>query len=337
MVPPPEETTHNSLQHIVIVWVALLGVLIGALAVAILALNATVFSAGGFVNAYLGALQRHDLVEALSTPGVLGAANASSELLTPAALGDVGDVSIVSDDDRGGGIHDVTYSATVGAKKMGSTTVTGTFQLQQEENRFGVFSTWSFVRSPMSVLRITPLNDASFTVNGVDLVSPNGPSIGAAYQVLAPGFFVVGHESGYLTADPVGAAVSNPSSVVPIALDIRASDLFVSAIQKQVDDFLDACTTQKVLFPTGCPFGQELSNRVESTPKWTMSQYPKITIEPGNDLGTWVVPEAQGAAHLVVDVRSLFDGTLSTFDEDVQFAVSWVMTINGDRIDVRQQ
>ena len=332
MVPPEEETTRNSLQHIVVIWVALLGILIGALAVAIIVLNATVFSSGGFVSSYLSALGRHDLSEALSTPGVLGTAGASNELLTPATLADIEDVRIVSDVDEGGGIRDVTYSATVG-----SSAVSGTFQLQQEDNRFGVFSTWSFLRSPMSVVRITPLHDASFTVNGYDLTSPSGPSVGSAYQVLTPGFFTVSHESTYLTADPVGATVSSPGSVVSVTLDIRASEAFVSSIQEEVDSFLDDCATQQVLFPTGCPFGQELSNRVESIPEWTMSRYPQVTIDPGNNPGTWVVPEAQGAAHLKVDVRSLFDGTLSTFDEDVQFALSWVMTINGDRIDVQQQ
>ncbi len=332
MVPPEEETTRDSLQHTVIIWVALLGVLVGALAVAIIVLNATVFSASGFVSSYLGALQRHDLAEALSTPGVLGTASASSELLTPAALADVEDVSIVSDVDQGAGIHDVSYSATVG-----KSTVSGTFQIQQEGSRFGVFSTWSFLRSPMTVLRITALHDASFTVNGYELTSPKGPSVAADYQVLAPGAFTVSHETGYLTADPVSASVSNPGSVVPVTLDIRASEAFVSEVQKQVDAFLDDCTTQQVLFPTGCPFGQELSNRVEGIPKWTMSRYPEITIDPGNNPGTWVVSEAQGAAHLKVDVRSLFDGTLSTFDEDVQFALNWVMTINNDRVDVQQQ
>jgi hypothetical protein len=332
MVQPVEESTPNSFQHTIIIWMALLGLLLGAFAVTVIALNASLFSASGFVSSYLSALQRHDLAEVLSTPGVLGTSNASDELLTPAALGQLDDVSIVSDVDLGAGIHEVAYTAT-----LGTVTTSGTFQVEQEGNRFGVFSTWSFLQSPMGILRVTPLHDASFTVNGVDVTSPNGPSIGAAYEVLAPGFYTVGHESGYLTATPVDASVANPGSVVSVSLDIQATELFVSSIQTQVDSFLDDCTKQQVLFPTGCPFGQELSNRVESTPVWSMARYPEITVEPGNDPGTWVVSQAQGAAHLKVEVRSLFDGTLSTFDEDVQFALNWVMTINGDRVDIQQQ
>lgn len=332
MAPRSEESPPHSAQHIVVIWTVLLGVLVGAFAITVISLNNSVFSASGFVSSYLDALARHDLEGALTTPGVLGASGVSSELLTPDALGEVDDVAIVSDVDQGGGIHLVGYTAD-----LGGTTGRGVFQVQQTGSRLGVFSTWSFIQSPMSVLRITPLHDASFTVNGVDVTSEAGPSMPAAYQVLAPGFFTLGHESAFLSAVPVSAVVTDPGSVVPVRVDIEASSAFVSEVQKQVDAFLDDCTTQEVLFPTGCPFGQELSNRVESTPAWSMVRYPKVTIEPGSEPGTWVVPKAQGAAHLKVEVRSLFDGTLSTFDEDVQFALHWVMTVDGDQVDIQEQ
>jgi hypothetical protein len=332
MTAPLDEHHAASLRHILVIWTVLLGVLVGAFALTVLALNTTVFSASGFVSSYLGALERHDLEAALATPGVLGAVNVSSELLTPDALGELEDVAIAEDTDQGGGIHLVTYTAG-----LDGTSVRGSFQVQHTGTRLGVFSTWAFIQSPMSILRVTPMHDASFTVNGVDVTSEAGPSLPSAYQVLAPGVFTLGHESAYLAASPVTAVVSDPGSIVPVSVDIRATTEFVSAMQKQVDDFLDACTTQEVLFPTGCPFGQELANRVESTPKWSMTRYPEITVEPGSDPGTWVVPETQGAAHLVVEVRSLFDGTLSTFDEDVQFSLSWTMTVDGDHVAIRQQ
>jgi len=332
MATPQEENPHTSLQHVIVIWVVLLGLLIGGFAVAVISLNATLYSAGGFVNSYLMALQRHDFLAAVSTPGVRGAANAEDDLLTTDALGDIDDVSIVTDLDLGGGIHEVTYSATLGDASVG-----GTFEVQQEASRFGIFSTWSFLQSPMSVLRITPLHDDFFTANGVDVSSPNGPSAPVAYQVLTPGFFTLSHTSNYLSAERVTATVTQPGSVAPVTLDVQPTVEFISAIQDQVDSFLDDCTEQEVLFPTGCPFGQELSNRVESTPEWSMATYPEITIEPGNERGTWVIPEAQGAAHLIVEVRSLFDGTLSTFDKDVQFALSWEMTISGDRVDIQQR
>lgn len=331
MLPVPEESHDGSLRHTVVIWMALFGVLIGAFALTVIALNATIYSATGFVSSYLHALERHDLTGAMDTAGVRGSARVSSDLLVPDALGTVSDVSITSDIDQGGGIHFVRYSA-----RVGGVDVDGEFQVLQGENRFGIFSTWSFLESPMGLLRVTPLHDSSFSVNGVDLTSA-GPSVASSYQVLTPGAFTVSHTSRYLTAEPVVATVTRPGSTVPVVLDIQASSFFVKTLQQQMDDFLDECATQEVLFPTGCPFGHEVSNRVESTPKWTISKYPVVTIEPGSEPGTWIVPETQAAAHLVVDVRSLFDGTLSTFDEDVPFSVHWVMTFSGDRIDIQQQ
>lgn len=324
------EAPEHSRQRTVVTWLALLIALAGAFALTVIGLNSTVYSAGGFVTSYLQALQRGDIDEALSTPGVIEFAGAGDQLLTAEALGPLTEPSITSDIDLGSGIHLVSYTAT-----LKDTPVQGAFQVIADEMRFGVFSTWSFLTSPMSSLQITPMHNASFTVNGIDLVSENGPSVASSYHVLTPGIFTLTHRSAYLTATPVDVVVTKPGSTVAATLDIRAAPHFVAAIQEKLDAFLDECTTQEVLFPTGCPFGQELSNRLESAPAWSMAEYPKVTIEPGNDPGTWVIPSASGAAHLTVEVRSLFDGTLSTFDEDVPFSVDWVMTITGDRIDVQ--
>ncbi len=332
MMPPPEEPLREHRHHTVVIWAVLLAFLIGAFATTVLVLNSTVFSAGGFVRSYLSALQRHDLGEALTTPGVLGSTVARNDLLVPEALGELGDIRLVSDVDEGAGFHTVTFEF-----ELGGVPARSTFQLQSTGHRFGVFDSWSFVRSPMAILAVTPLQDARFTVNGVSVVSGAGPGSPVPYQVLTPGRYVLDHTSRYLEAEPVAVQVTSPESVNRVTVDVRASAEFVAQVQKEVDGFLDDCTTQTVLFPTGCPFGQDLANRVESTPIWSMTTYPTVTIEPGPDQGTWVIANAQGAAHLKVDVRSLFDGTLSTFDEDVPFALNWMLTITGDQVDIRAQ
>lgn len=326
-----EEATVTSLRHIVVIWTVLFGVLVGAFALTVLALNSGIYSASGFVTSYLQALQRGDIDEALSTPGVMMNPGMSKELLRADAVSPLEKITIISDDDRGGGLHLVEYAATIGGLPA-----SGTFQVLKGEDRFDIFSSWSFLQSPISNLRVTPMHDASFTVNGINLTSANGASVSATYQVFTPSMFTITHSSTYLTATPTTTTVTQPGSMVSAVLDIRASRSFVEAMQKQMNDFLDECTTQEVLFPTGCPFGQELSNRVVSVPAWSMSDYPTVTIEPGNAPGTWVVPEAHAAAHLTVDVRSLFDGSVSTFDEDVPFSINWVMTIHGDRINIQR-
>lgn len=332
MMPPPEEHPRQQRQHIIVVWTVLLALLVGAFATAVLAVNSSIFSAGGFVGSYLAALQRHDLDEALSTPGVLGSSIAKNDLLVPAALGSLGDIRMVSDVDEGAGIHTVTFEFELDGRPARST-----FQVQSTGHRLGLFDTWSFLESPMAILAITPLHDARFAVNGVPLMSGAGPGSPVPYQVLTPGRYVLDHESRYLEAQAADVMVTTPGAINRVSVDVRARASFVEQVQDEVNSFLDDCTTQTVLFPTGCPFGQELANRVESTPAWSMATYPKVTIEPGPEQGTWVIPNAQGAAHLTVDVRSLFDGTLSTFDEDVPFALSWILTIDGDQIDIRAQ
>jgi hypothetical protein len=61
-----------------------------------------------------------------------------------------------------------------------------------------------------------------------------------------------------------------------------------------------------------------------------MAEYPVVTIIPGEEPGTWLMPVTEAAAHLVVDVQSLFDGTVTTFDADVPFSISYVITFQAD-------
>ena len=69
---------------------------------------------------------------------------------------------------------------------------------------------------------------------------------------------------------------------------------------------------------------------------WSIAAYPELEIAPGPVYGTWVAGPSPGTAHLVVDVKSLFDGTVSTFDEDVVFEVSYTTTIDGTTLQVSE-
>jgi hypothetical protein len=86
--------------------------------------------------------------------------------------------------------------------------------------------------------------------------------------------------------------------------------------------YLDACAQQHVLLPTGCPFGQSIGNRIVSTPTWSIVAYPAVSIAPTAKPREWLMPSSTGASHLLVRVKSLFDGSVSTFDENVSFTVS---------------
>ncbi|MBX3067097.1 MAG: hypothetical protein KF844_00410 [Cryobacterium sp.] len=311
-------------------WFLWLGVILGGFVLTVLVLNSTIFSAAGFVSSYLSAVARHDVAEVLSTNGVKQSAGDRLDLLTPAALGDLSDIQLVASRDEGAGVHTVTFEY-----KIGGNFARSSFLVESAGTEFGLFSAWKFAASPLATMTVTPLHDATFTVNHLTLKSKAGADAPVPYSVIVPGLYVLSHDSTYLFANRRGVEVTQPESGLDESIDIQAKPSFVDAVQQKVNSYLDQCATQTVLFPTGCPFGQSLDNRVEGSPVWTIVDYPKVSIQPGQPSETWIVPTTKGTAHLVATVKSLFDGSVSTFDEDVPFNLSWQMQIEGNQVLIR--
>lgn len=308
-----------------VVWSVAFALLLGGFAITLVTLNGTVYSAGGFVASYLDALARQDATTARSMPGVLAAGDARSDLLTDGALGSLTDIRFVADDAGSDGVHAVTYEYDMGGE-LGTTT----FQVKQNGAFFGLFSSWSFAESPLATVAVTVLHDHRFRANEVDLTSPAKRNKSAAYLVFAPGLYTFDHSSTYLDADPIAAPVNDPGSVTAVQVNVQANKTFVKQVTAELKDFLTECATQTVLLPTGCPFGKSFDNRVDSTPKWKMADFPKVEIIPGKSVGAWVMPEADASAHLKVKIQSLFDGSISTFNKDVPFTVAYGITVEAD-------
>ena len=319
MTRPGGEETRS--RRFLITWLILLGLLLAAFAGTVAILNSTLYSASGFVGSYLDALARHDVAEALSTPGVTPEATGSKELLAPDAISRLERIRLVEDTENKDGSHLVVYRY-----QAGGTSGTSAFLVKRDGVRFGVFSRWAFQNSPVGVLQVTPLHAAAFTANGVPLEAKK-PGDSVAYQVLTPASVTLSHESAYFAAAPKAVLVTHRGTV-KADLDIQANKAFVSELQKQLDSQLRQCATQKVLLPTGCPFGQSMENRIVGDPDWSIARYPKLTVVPGVKAGQWSVPATDGAAHLKVKVRSLFDGTVSDFDRDVPFTVRYSITFS---------
>lgn len=205
------------------------------------------------------------------------------------------------------------------------------FWVEHTGPRLGVFSGWQFSRSPIGVLEATPRNAADFEVNGVAVTSAEGPNQPSRFQVLTPGIYTLTHESKYLEAERTTFLAENSAWLTEATLDIQASQEFIDQVNTELAVYLDDCATQQVLLPTDCPFGKSMNNRIEGLPAWSIAAYPQVSIRPSPDqAGVWLVPPTSAVAHLRVDVRSLFDGTLSTFDEDVPFEVEYTITFPGD-------
>ncbi|MCU1560737.1 MAG: hypothetical protein JWP90_1690 [Mycetocola sp.] len=314
-----------------IIWAVVGTMLIGAAFAAMGALNRDVYGAGAFVGDYLSKLQEKDAAGALRIPGVTldeselkeaglpeGSSNA---LLRNAALPELTDLTLVEDVDQGHGLHSVTWSFHSNDAYGQST-----FLVKSAGTRFPLIPTWSFARSPLAVVNLAVEHSTVFTTNGfsLDTRSLTGRPDPAFHnivnvQVFTPGAYIIESTSDFVTSEKVPVLVDEPTRVHEVAVEAAPTDEFLAAAQKSVNAQLDACAEQKVLQPTGCPFGIVVDDRISGDPQWSFEDYPQISVEAGTE--SWVIPPTRGAAHLEVDVQSLFDGSITPYDADVPFSM----------------
>lgn len=313
------------MRRAVVAWVVVVVFALGAATAAVFALNATAFGAAGFVRVYLEAVSRGDAAGALSMPGVTVDAAVRDDFLADAALAGPTSVREITVAPGDAGTEVVTVAWT-----RGETDAVSTFTVERTGSRLGVFPDWAFAVSPVATLRLTVDHDPRFDLNGIP--SAEGS---ADYAVLVPGVYRVDHHSTYLKAAAVDVVADRPASELGTTLDVQPSDAFTDALTVRIREELDACAAQDVLFPTGCPLGHAIANRVASTPVWSIVEYPTIAIEPGPDDSTWLVRDAELVSHLTVDIQSLFDGSITTFDEDLPVSATYRVTIGADDTTLR--
>lgn len=313
------------MRRAILPWLVAFGIAVAAGTVTIVALNATVFGAGGFVRVYLDAVARGDAASALELPGVGHPGEGVSDaLLTDDALAGLREVRELADVNEDG-VHRITV-AWESPEGGGETT----FRVERIGTRFGLFPEWGFAVSPLDTVSLTVLHDRRFMVNGMAADTGLVANTARDYSVLAPGSYRFTHDTEFLSADPVVILIDQGEGPVEATLDVQPTALFAERVSVEVAAHLDECATQTVLFPSGCPIGQAIPNRVVGAPVWSMVEYPAITLQPGVDFGTWQTVRVPATAHLVVDVQSLFDGSISTFDQDVPFQVSYLVSIVGE-------
>jgi hypothetical protein len=324
-VHTPGVPDNRTVRRVMIPWMVGFALLIAGFFGTIALLDSTVFSAHGFVSSYLDALNRHDATTARELPGVRAPSGVDTTLLTDGALGSITDIHLVHDTAGKAGVHSIEFSYQLGKRKQ-----TSTYSVVQTPSFLGLFSRWSFEKSPLATVSVATPHDPRFRVNGTDVVSAAKATQSQPFVVFAPGLYVFDHKSTYLVATPVSVPVTEPASVTPVRVEAEPTPLFAKEVTKQLHAYYLKCTTQTVLLPTSCPFGKSFANRVVSTPAWRMVSDPPVTIVPDNDGPLWLVPAATGQAHLVVKVQSLFDGSIESFDSDVPFDVSYTIAVAVD-------
>lgn len=311
-------------------WLAVVALVVGVGAAGVLALHATAFGPAAFVRIYLEAVARGDAAGALALPGVTVPDGARDDFLVRDALPGLVGLREVSTEAGARGTTVVTF-AWRSARGDG----VSSFVVEPVGSRFGIFPAWAFAESPVSTLRLTVENDQRFELDGVPGVTGVAAADPVAYALLAPGVYRVDHRSTFLEARHVDIPVETPGAGVSARLDVQPAPGFVDAVDAEVRAHLDGCAAQEVLFPTGCPFGRDIPNRVLSAPEWSIVEHPEVRVVPSARFGVWLVPSAELVAHVRVEVQALFDGSVSTLEDDVTATASYLVTILADDASLR--
>jgi len=297
------------------------------------------YSARAFVLHYIELLQDHRAAEALAVPGVavdateLEAAGlpstASEALLRPDALSTLSDAEIV-DETVDGDITRISVSYRAGSYE-GRTT----FAVRRD-GAGSLLPRWRFATSPLAVVDLSVRGSMSFSVNGFEVdkrqVSVDeadaDPSAALPLLVFSPGLYSVAVGTPISATPGVAVLADAPLRGIPVEVQAEPTEEFISVVQQRVEDFLTSCAEQRVLQPTGCPFGYTVRNRIDGSPSWSIVQQPTVTVVPDGD--GWRIPSTDAVAHIDVDIRSIFDGSLRDVDEDVPFTVDGQITVLPD-------
>jgi hypothetical protein len=336
--PPPRRPRRLAVDLTLLGIVGVL--LIAAIAAGASAIYREFYSPTAFVQRYLSLLAEGHAADALAVPGVaidstaLEAAglptSASDALLRRAALATLDDVEITGESVREDGTALITVSYRAGAYP-GVTT----FEVQPGP-AVGPVPTWRFAKTPLALLNLSVNGSMTFDVNGFALdkrqVSPEGidadPVAPVSLLVFSPGIYSVSVATAIATTPGVAVLSDSPLAIVPVQLQAEATQEFVTVVQQRVQEFLDGCAVQEVLQPTSCPFGYVVQDRIDSLPAWSIVQQPTVSVVP--DGAAWKIPDAPAVAHIDVDIRSLFDGTVRHVSQDVPFVVSGAITVLPD-------
>jgi len=297
------------------------------------------YGPSAFVGRYLDLLSNGRAADALRLPGVAidhsiledsGISPTASEaLLRQASLAPLTEFEIESEE-TSDGVTSVTVSYVAGGHPG-----TSSFQVAQDGWE-GITPSWRFTQSPLAAVSLDLLGADHFAVNGFEVDRGQVAAAGAEANpaealpllVFTPGLYSITVDTAISTSPGVSILADSPLTQTPVEVQTEPTEEFISVVQTRVEEFLTECTTQQVLQPTACPFGLEVSNRIDAPPVWSIATQPTVSVEP--DGAQWKIPPTDAVAHIEVDIRSLFDGSVEHVSEDVPFQVNGTIAILPD-------
>ncbi|MFL0565257.1 hypothetical protein ACH0CG_05840 [Microbacterium sp. 179-I 1D1 NHS] len=314
--------------------------LIGAIGATGAVLYRQLYSPTAFVLDYLHLLADGRATDALRLPGVSASsselaaaklpADASGALLRANALSRLTDVEPVSETTDADGTTTVTVTYRVGGHSG-----TTTFEVERDDDG-ALLPRWRFAESPLAVIELEVRGSMQFEVNGFSVdkrqVSPDGdgadPLDPLPLLAFSPGLYSITVDTAATTSPGVAVLSDTPLAEIPVSFQAQPTEKFIGVVQQEVDDFLAQCATQKVLQPTGCPFGYYVRNRIVEPPSWKIEENPVVTLEP--DGAGWAITRTQAVAKIDVQIRSIFDGSIYDVEELVPFFLTGKITILPD-------
>ena len=337
--PPPKRRARRRLA-LDLTLLGIVGVvLIGAVFAAWGVIERQFYSPSAFVERYVALLTEGRAADALAVPGVavtsaeLSAAGlpptASEALLRSAALAPIRDVHVVSQEQDGG-----ITRITIGYEARGHDGTT-TFSVERDGS-IGLAPTWRFAKSPLAVITLGVSGSMVFDVNGFEVdkrqVSLDGadadPAAPVSLLVFSPGVYSISVDTAISSTPGVAVLSDSPFRAIPVNVQAQPTEEFLRVVQEKVEEFLTSCATQKVLQPSGCPFGFFVQDRIASIPEWSIVQQPTVAVEPNG--ADWSILASEAVAHIEIDIRSLFDGRVRPVSEDVPFIVKGTISVSPD-------
>lgn len=269
------------------------------------------------VSRYLEALADDDLADAARLAGLSPDA--------PLPFGDDGEPSIVRVVERvdlpdGDARVVVEYGSDQDA-------VTAVFILTPGPAHLGVIPVWRFATPPVTTASVGVDKHDRLLVNDVRVHTPEA---GAAVEVsvFVPGRLAARLSEAHVRASGERVRVDG-SSQATIVLEAQTTPELQRVVTREIEEFLLDCTEQRVLFPTGCPFGGVVTDRVIDEPLWNLETSPTIEIVPGLTPGRWAVM-GEASLRLTAEVQRLRDGRLSDIDELVTASIIGELVLSAD-------
>ncbi|OMH34348.1 hypothetical protein [Tersicoccus sp. Bi-70] len=318
--------TDHRLRRATLLWALALLAVLAIAGVVVTTVNARGYGPEHAVRAYLDALHDGDGSRAL---GLLGATVPAGDptLLTGEPLkrsvAKLKDVDLTVSDRNG---EDATVTAHYTLDGRAGTTV---FPVHRAGVTWLFFDRWELAGTSLPHTTVTFPGQDRARVNGATVAAPKGR---ATVLSFAPATVTAGWSDKLVQAPEHSTTVSGLGDARAVALAAQPTPAVVSSVDDQVHRMLDACASQQVLAPAGCPFYHFSDNLITGPVSWRITRYPQPALAYRD--GAWTVQPLSGQAALSTKETDLYTGVERQLHTTSDFSFTATIEVDGDTVTV---